>query len=59
MTINEAYEQTVPGQRIKHTERQLVLVRQNSFIHTISGLGPAWAEVLSADCWVILPKKAA
>ena len=54
MTLNQAFESSAPGQRLKHGETQLVLVRRELFMDTIRGLSPQWLTRTNTDDWSIL-----
>ncbi len=56
MTLSEAHEKSRPGDRLKHTETQLVLIRKEMFLDTIAGLNFLWMARVGGAGWTVLPR---
>jgi hypothetical protein len=54
MTLNEAFEQSKPGDRLRHEETQLVLVRQAFYMDTIKGMCAVWFDRTAGDGWTVV-----
>ncbi len=57
MTLTEAHEKAQVGDKLKHLERQLILVRKETFMATVKGMGPKWMDVFHGEGWIIIPAK--
>ncbi len=57
MTLNEAFVRSAPGDRLKHTEYQLVIPRREDLVDTVRQMTQPQFRATNDDKWIILTGK--